>query len=60
MNLPAELRTFVDEQRMEGKVVKSRYVMVEKGKDAYDFRWEVQGADGSWTPVMEGTSRRVR
>jgi hypothetical protein len=52
--------TFVDEQRMEGKLVKSRYVMVEKGKDAYDFRWEVQGADGSWTPVMEGTSRRVR
>jgi len=52
--------TFVDEQRMEGKLVRSRYVMAEKGKDAYDFRWEVQGADGTWATVMEGTSRRVR
>jgi hypothetical protein len=52
--------TYADEARMDGKLVKSRYVITEKGKDAYDFRWEMLGADGAWTAVMQGTARRSR
>jgi hypothetical protein len=52
--------TYSDESRMGGKVVKSRYVIAEKGKDAYDFRWEIQGADGTWVTTMTGTVRRAR
>ena len=39
--------------------IKSRYVMKQISATSYSFRWEMQGEDGSWTTVMEGTSTKA-
>jgi len=35
-------------------------VMSPSRPDAYDFRWEVLGADGKWSAVSEGRATRVK
>ena len=46
------------EGKMNGKMVKSRYTMVEQSPTSYTFKWEVQKPDGTWAGIMEGTSTK--
>jgi len=50
--------TYDDESPMGGKMVKSRYIIKELPPDKYRFTWEVQGEDGNWAVLMEGTNTR--
>jgi hypothetical protein len=52
--------TYVDESRMGGQMVKSRYVLKLLGADAYGFRWEILGQDGQWKTISEGKTTRVK
>jgi hypothetical protein len=52
--------TYLDESRMGGQTVKSRYVLKVLGADAYGFRWEILGPDGQWKTISEGKSTRVK
>ena len=51
--------TYDDESKMNGKKVRSRYVIKELSPTSYTFKWELQGDDGAWQTVMEGTSTRA-
>jgi hypothetical protein len=49
---------YQDEAKMGGKMMKSRYTMVESSPTAYTFKWEMQGEDGSWQTMMEGKATK--
>ena len=51
--------TYTDESKMGGVMVKSRFIMKQISATSYSFRWEMQGEDGAWTTVMEGTSTKA-
>lgn len=51
--------TYDDESKMNGKMVKSRYVIKETSPSSYTFKWELQGEDGAWQTIMEGKSTRA-
>ncbi len=51
--------TYTDEAKMGGKLVKSRYTIKENSPTSYGFKWEVQGDDGKWTALMEGTETKL-
>ena len=48
-----------DESMMEGKKVKTRYTMVQTSATSYTFKWEMQGPDGKWMALMEGTGKKI-
>jgi len=50
--------TYLDESEMGGMTVKSRWVMEQLSPTSYTFRWEMQGADGSWQTIMKGKSSK--
>ena len=52
--------TFVydDESTFGGKMVRSRYTIAKLSPDSYSIKGEVMGPDGSWTTMMEGTSKK--
>ncbi|HEY7726784.1 MAG TPA: DUF1579 family protein [Anaeromyxobacteraceae bacterium] len=52
--------TYVDESKMGGKVVKSRYVIRQLDKKSYAFKWEIEGPDGQWKTISEGKSTRAK
>ena len=47
-----------DESMMGGKMVKTRYEIVETTDKSYTFKWEMQGQDGQWMTVMKGKGKR--
>lgn len=51
--------TYTDESKMGGKLIKSRYVIQVKTPTSYTFKWELQGSDGAWMTVMEGSSTKA-
>ena len=51
--------TYNDESKMGGKMVKSRYSMKIVSPTSYTFKYEMQGDDGKWNSMMEGTATRV-
>jgi hypothetical protein len=50
--------TYDDESIVGGQKMKSRYVMQEISPSSYTFKWEAQGPDGKWSPIMEGTAKK--
>jgi hypothetical protein len=52
--------TYTDESKMNGQMVKSRYLMKVTGKDSYTFEWGIQGPDGAWKTLGEGKATRVK
>ena len=50
--------TYTDESKMGGKMVKSRYVIKEVSATSYTFHWDVQGNDGKWSTLVEGTETK--
>jgi hypothetical protein len=52
--------TYTDESTMGGQKVKSRFTMTVQSPTAYTFKWEMQGADGKWTSLMEGRAAKTK
>ncbi len=50
--------TYNDESKMGDMTMKTRYVIKELSKDAYSFKWEMQGDSGTWSTVAEGKVSR--
>lgn len=50
--------TYTDESKMGGKLVKSRYTIKQLSPTSYSFTWEMQGDDGKWTALMQGTTTK--
>jgi hypothetical protein len=52
--------TYTDEGMMGGKKVKSRVTIKELSPTKYTFRFETQGEDGKWAPMVESTNTKVQ
>lgn len=52
--------SYTDEGMMGGKKVKSRVTIKELSPTKYTFRYETQGADGKWSPMVESTNTKVQ
>jgi hypothetical protein len=52
--------SYTDEGMMGGKKVKSRVTIKELSPTKYTFRYETQGADGKWAPMVESTNTKVQ
>ena len=50
--------TYDDESKMGDVTMKSRYIMNEQSPTSYTFKYEIQGPDGAWITLMEGTSTK--
>ena len=51
--------SYTDESMMGGKKVKSRVTINEVSPTEYTFKYELQGADGKWAPMMESKSTKM-
>ena len=51
--------TYTDESKMGGKMVKSRYIIKVASPSSYAFKFKMQGDDGKWNTVVEGTETKV-
>ena len=49
---------YTDESKMGDLTMKTRYIIKKLAADAYSFKWEMQGEDGTWMTVAEGKSTR--
>lgn len=47
------------EDKMGGKLIKSRYTIVENSPTAYTFKWETSEDGRSWTTAMEGKATKT-
>ncbi len=50
--------TWLGEQKMEGKVIKGRFVQQVVSPTSYTFKYDVSVDGGPWTNVMEGKSTK--
>lgn len=51
--------TWEDESMLGGKTVRSRYTIASISPTAYTIKAELQGEDGSWSTMLEGTAKKV-
>src|SRR5262245_33671925 len=51
--------TYNEESKMNGKPVKSRYVMKWLTPTSYTFKMEMQGDGGQWMTIVEGKTTKV-
>ncbi|HZD93599.1 MAG TPA: DUF1579 family protein, partial [Candidatus Sulfotelmatobacter sp.] len=51
--------TFTDENKMQGKVVKGRYIMKVTSPTSYDFKYEASMDGGPYDTVMEGKATKA-
>ena len=47
-----------DETETGGSVMKSRYTIVETSATSYTWQFEMEGQDGKWMTIMQGTPKR--
>lgn len=52
--------TYNDEGMMGGKKIKTRVTIKEISPSAYSFKMDTQGADGTWTTIMESKSTKTK
>lgn len=50
--------TYTDEAKFGGKLIKGRYTIKQLSPTSYTFKWEMQGDDGKWMALMEGTTTK--
>lgn len=50
--------TYTDESKYGGQLVKSRYTIKQLSPASYSFMWEMQGPDGKWMALMQGTTTK--
>jgi hypothetical protein len=58
--LTGDTWVYTDEQKMGGKLIKSRYTIKMVPPDAYHFTWEMMGEDGKWTAIVDGRNVRAK
>lgn len=58
--LEGDVWTYLDESKVNGKTVRSRYVIARVDAKSYTFKWEVEGEGGAWKAVLEGKSTKVK
>jgi Protein of unknown function (DUF1579) len=59
-SLKGDTWTFTSSSKMNGKVIKGRYVMKEISPTSYSFSWSTADDKGGWTTVMEGKETRAK
>lgn len=47
-----------DESEMGGSTFKNRFTIVETSATTQTFKWEMEGQDGKWVTIMEGTAKK--
>ena len=47
------------EDKLGGKLIKSRYTITQTSPSAYAFKWEVSEDGKTWNAVMEGKETRA-
>ena len=47
-----------DESEMGGSVMKSRFTIVETSATSYTYKFEMEGQDGKWMTIMEGSAKK--
>ena len=52
--------TWMGESKVEGKVIKGRYVMQELSPTSYSFQYDFSTDGSTWTRVMEGKATKVK
>ena len=52
--------TYTSSSKMNGKVIKGRYVMKEISPTSYSFSWSIADDKGGWKTVMEGKETKAR
>jgi len=57
-NYQGDVLTFTDEAKYGGQLIKSRYTLTITGPKSYTFKWEMQGPDGNWNALMQGTTTK--
>jgi hypothetical protein len=50
--------TYLDQGTMGGKPYKSRVIIKQVSPTSYNFKMDVQGADGKWLPMMESMNKK--
>jgi Protein of unknown function (DUF1579) len=50
--------TYFDQGTMGGKPYKSRVIIKQVSPTSYNFKMDVQGADGKWMPMMESMNKK--
>jgi hypothetical protein len=50
---------YLDESRLGGKMVRSRYTITETSPTSYSYKWEILGEDGAWQTILMGKSTRT-
>lgn len=56
--LAGDTWTYIDESKMGGAPVKSRFTIREASPTTHVYKWEVLGKDGKWQLIMEGSSKK--
>lgn len=51
--------TWNGEDKMGGKMIKSRYTIVETSPTAYNFKWETSEDGSTWSAIMEGKTAKT-
>lgn len=51
--------TWTSESMVEGRMVKSRYIIKETGPASQTYKWEYALEDGTWAVAMEGAATRT-
>lgn len=58
-NVDGKIWVYNDEADMGGVTVTNRYIIEEKSKNSYSFKWEIQDPEGNWVTIMEGVTKRA-
>ena len=50
--------TWLSESKMMGKPTQTRFTIKEASPDSYTFKFEMTGADGAWSTIMDGKATK--
>lgn len=57
--LQGDTWTWQDESKVDGKEIRTRVTMKVLSPTRYDFRMDAQGADGTWSPLIESRATKL-
>ena len=52
--------TWPTEEKMQGKVIKGRFIIKEVSPTSYTFKWDMADDKGGWSNVMDGKSTKAK
>jgi hypothetical protein len=59
-NLKGDTWTYTSSSKMNGKVIKGRYLIKEISPTSYSFSWSIADDKGGWKTVMEGKETKSK